>query len=236
MGSVSGNDQENERQLMMLSSTEENYIKAIFKLSGREKSSVSTNAIAENLQTSAASVTDMIKRLAEKKYVKYAKYKGTRLTPSGEQVATTLIRKHRLWEVFLVDKLSFTWDEVHEIAEELEHIQSKLLVERLDAFLDFPKVDPHGDPIPDAQGNFADQQKVPLSELDAGEEGVIIGVNDTSSEFLQHLDRIGVGLGTAIKVLEKVDYDDSRVIQVNGESERAISNMVSQNLLVKSSG
>lgn len=217
----------------MLSPTEENYLKSIYKLSTRKQITVSTNAIAEALQTSAASVTDMIKRLAEKELVIYAKYKGTRLTPAGEKVAKTLIRKHRLWEVFLVEKLGFTWDEVHEVAEHLEHIPSRQLIERLDEFLGFPKVDPHGDPIPDSEGNIQEQAKAPLSDLNAGQCGVVIGVKDTSSEFLQYLDRVGIGLGTSLEVIDCISYDDSKIIQPMGGSEFSISSMVAQNLLIQ---
>ncbi len=218
----------------MLSSTEENYIKSIFKLSGRSHKNVSTNAIADDLQTSAASVTDMIKRLSEKNMVEYAKYKGTVLTREGEAVAKLLIRKHRLWEVFLVQHLGFNWDEVHEIAEQLEHIQSQTLTEKLDEFLQFPKVDPHGDPIPDAEGNIIYEEQLPLAEFKVGESGVIIGVKDTSSSFLQHLDKIGIGLGSRIEVKEEVEYDKSRVITIDGKKERAISNQVALNLLMQS--
>lgn len=218
----------------MLSSTEENYIKSIFKLSGRSHKNVSTNAIADDLQTSAASVTDMIKRLSEKNMVEYAKYKGTVLTREGEAVAKLLIRKHRLWEVFLVQHLGFNWDEVHEIAEQLEHIQSQTLTEKLDEFLQFPKVDPHGDPIPDADGNIIYEEQLPLAEFKVGESGVIIGVKDTSSSFLQHLDKIGIGLGSRIEVKEEVEYDKSRVITIDGKKERAISNQVALNLLMQS--
>jgi DtxR family Mn-dependent transcriptional regulator len=171
--------------------------------------------------------------LAEKELVIYTKYKGTKLTSSGEKVAKTLIRKHRLWEVFLVEKLGFTWDEVHEVAEHLEHIPSKQLIERLDEFLGFPRVDPHGDPIPDAEGNIHEQAKAPLSDLDPGQRGVVIGVKDTSSEFLQYLDRMGLGLGSAIQVVECIAYDDSRLIKPLGGNEFSISSMVAQNLLVQ---
>jgi DtxR family transcriptional regulator, Mn-dependent transcriptional regulator len=128
--------------------SEENYLKAIYHLSKEEDESVSTNALAERLETTAASVSDMLKKLAKKELIEYKKYQGVNISEKGKRVALQIIRKHRLWEVFLVEKLSFNWDEVHEIAEQLEHIDSPTLVKRLDEFLGYPKFDPHGDPIP----------------------------------------------------------------------------------------
>ena len=136
------------------STAEENYLKAIFKITEKEGKTATTNAIAAALNTTAASVTDMLKRLAEKDLINYEKYRGVQLSSGGEQIATILIRKHRLWEVFLVNKLGFAWDEVHELAEQLEHIQGEALVERLDEYLGRPQFDPHGDPIPDAEGRW----------------------------------------------------------------------------------
>ena len=198
-----------------ISYTEENYLKAIFKISEKEGKAASTNAISGEMQTSAASVTDMIKRLSEKELINYERYKGVTLTPSGNKLATSLIRKHRLWEVFLVEKLGFSWDEVHEIAEQLEHIQSIELVKRLDEFLGHPRFDPHGDPIPDADGNFAFRKQVPLNDLKPSESGVIVGVQDHSTSFLQYLDRLSLVLGTEVKVLEKFEYDESMKILLN---------------------
>ena len=164
----------------MQSYTEENYLKVIYHLS-EISHPVQTNAIADRIQTKAASVTDMIKKLSEKELVHYVKYQGVTLTEKGKLTAINIVRKHRLWEVFLVDKLNFKWDEVHEVAEELEHIQSNLLIERLDEFLDFPKVDPHGDPIPDKNGNFAEMTFTKLSKLKNGDKGNITGVSEHSS-------------------------------------------------------
>lgn len=216
-----------------LSHTEENYLKAIFKISERDGESVSNNAISVEMQTSAASVTDMIGRLSKKKLVHYQKHRGVNLTEEGRKVATHLVRKHRLWESFLVEKLHFNWDEVHEIAEQLEHIRSKVLVERLDEFLGFPRFDPHGDPIPDADGNFAVRKQVPLAELRNGETAVIVGVQDHASTFLQYLDRIHLGLGTQIEMLEHFEYDESVKIKRGPGEELVLSKKVSQNLFVQ---
>lgn len=216
-----------------LSHTEENYLKAIFKIGERDGESVSNNAISTEMQTSAASVTDMIGRLSKKELVHYQKHRGVSLTEDGRRVATHLVRKHRLWESFLVDKLHFTWDEVHEIAEQLEHIRSRVLVERLDEFLGFPRFDPHGDPIPDADGNFAERKQVLLAELQQGEKGIVVGVQDHAPSFLQYLDRVKLGLGAQIELLEYFEYDESVNIKRFPEGELVLSKKVSQNLFVQ---
>jgi DtxR family Mn-dependent transcriptional regulator len=218
----------------MVSSTEENYLKAIFKISEKESAPASTNSIATEMKTSAASVSDMIKRLAEKELVIYEKWKGVTLQEQGKRIATGLIRRHRLWEVFLVDKLNFSWDEIHPIAEELEHIKSDELAMRLDEFLGFPKFDPHGDPIPDENGNFTFRKQILLSEF-KGQKGNIVGVDEHSTQFLQYLDRLELTLGTPIELLERVEYDGSIRIRIKGETEQIISNKVAQNLYVKAS-
>ena len=217
----------------MLSSTEENYLKAIYKLSEKTADAVSTNAIAARMETSAASVTDMIKRLSEKELVHYEKYKGVRLTENGKQKATLLIRKHRLWETFLVEKLNFSWDEVHPMAEELEHIQSDELVNRLDAFLGNPKFDPHGDPIPDREGNIASNNHIPLAELAFGGRAVIVGVKDHTPAFLRYVEQLRLVLGTRIAIIEKFEYDQSIRLLVDDTQEVVITQKVSNNLFVK---
>ncbi len=217
----------------MLSHTEENYLKVIYKISSTEQKTVSTNAISKDIQTSAASVTDMLKRLAEKKLINYEKYKGATLTKSGQKIANTLIRRHRLWEVFLVDKLNFNWDEVHDIAEELEHINSKDLIDRLDNYLGHPKFDPHGDPIPDEDGKYTLRQQTCLIDMKVGEKGVIVGVQEHSTPFLQYLDRLNLRLGLSIELLEKFDYDESIRIMLNGNSEQILTQKVVQNLLIQ---
>lgn len=216
----------------MNSFTEENYLKAIFKLS-KGKTEVSTNAVAAEMDTKASSVTDMLKKLADKKLVNYAPYKGVNLTETGKQIAISIVRKHRLWEVFLVDKLNFKWDEVHDIAEQLEHIQSNELVERLDHFLENPKYDPHGDPIPDKDGNIARHKELTLADLNIGEKGVIVGVKEHSKSFLNYLDQLELVLGTEVDVIDKVEFDNSMTLKINEKLNSTVSNQASKNLYIK---
>lgn len=211
---------------------EENYLKAIFKLSGKEKAAVSTNAIAEELETKASSVTDMIKKLTEKDLVNYQKYKGTSLTKKGHSIAVHIVRKHRLWEVFLVNKLNFQWDEVHDVAEQLEHIKSPKLVEHLDSFLGFPQYDPHGDPIPNSQGEFPKSFSSPLMEVNIGHKGQVVGVSQDNPAFLQYLDKLQIQLGSQIEVMEKVAFDNSLEVQINGKAAH-ISAEVAKNILIR---
>jgi DtxR family Mn-dependent transcriptional regulator len=217
----------------MLSFVEENYLKAIYHLSEGGHAQVSTNAIADAIQTKPASVSDMIQRLDRKGVINYTKYQGVKVTEEGQEAALKVIRKHRLWEVFLVEHLNFSWDEVHEVAEQLEHIKSPILIERLDAFLGHPKVDPHGDPIPDAKGVIKAKPQQPLQELGVGSDGVIRAVKDTSPAFLQHLDKLGAQLGAKVKVMEKVEFDNSMQIQIDQSPPVFISNQVAENLLVQ---
>jgi DtxR family Mn-dependent transcriptional regulator len=212
--------------------SEENYLKAIWKLIGNSTETVSTNDIAAIVKTKAASVTDMLKKLADKKLIGYQPYKGVTLTAKGKRVAVEVVRKHRLWEVFLVDQLDFKWDEVHDIAEQLEHIQSEALTEKLDKFLGFPRVDPHGDPIPDKAGKISDQQQIPLAKLETGKKGIMSGVADHSSLFLQFLDKNGIQLGDKIENLAITDYDQSMSISINGKRAVHISHEVAKNILV----
>ncbi|TRO67288.1 metal-dependent transcriptional regulator [Christiangramia sabulilitoris] len=216
----------------MFSLSEENYLKAIFHLENSYKGGVSTNALAEEMQTKASSVTDMIKRLSDKDLVNYKKYQGVKLSSAGKSAAIEVIRKHRLWEVFLVEKLGFNWDEVHEVAEQLEHIKSEKLTNELDKFLEFPKRDPHGDPIPDAQGNFSVANRALLSDLEEQQTGICVGVKDSSTEFLQYLDKNQISLGKEIRVLEKEEFDQSMLIEMDG-NELMISNLISANLFIK---
>ncbi|CAM1345925.1 metal-dependent transcriptional regulator [Tenacibaculum crassostreae] len=218
----------------MFSQSEENYIKAMYHLAANSKKGISTNAIANKLDTKASSVTDMIKKLSEKEVVVYKKYQGVTLTEFGKKTAVSIIRKHRLWEVFLVDKLNFSWDEVHEVAEQLEHIKSPKLINELDAFLGYPKRDPHGDPIPDSEGNLQVIEKSLLSTFKKGEQGVCVGVDDSSSEFLQFLDKQGIALGKQIKVLNIEPFDGSLQIEINQE-ELTISNKIASNLYMQKS-
>ncbi len=218
---------------MTTSTAEENYLKAIFKIAEKENKAVLTNAIAAAMNTAAASVTDMLKRLAEKRLIEYEKYKGVVLTQEGSRMATLLIRKHRLWEVLLVEKLGFAWDEVHDLAEQLEHVQGDDLVHRLDAFLGYPRFDPHGDPIPDAQGRWTYRKQQRLSLLQPGERGVVTGVDDHAASFLQYLDQIGLGLGVEMQLAGRTDYDQSVQVRISDGPEVTLSEKVAQNLFVK---
>ncbi len=216
----------------MFSQSEENYIKTIYHLALVSDKGITTNAIAKMLVTKASSVTDMIKKLSDKEVVIYKKYQGVTLTDLGKKTATNIIRKHRLWEVFLVEKLNFSWDEVHEVAEQLEHIQSPKLIDELDVFLGQPKTDPHGDPIPDKEGNLPQIQKSLLATLHKNEQGVCVGVNDTSSEFLRFLDKQEIALGQHIEVLDKEPFDDSFLVKIN-EKKMTISNKVANNIYIQ---
>src|SRR6478609_2594447 len=215
----------------MLSLTEENYLKAIYHLSDGGAKAVLTNEIAESLVTKAASVTDMIKKLSVKNVISYEKYYGVKITKQGKAQALMIIRKHRLWETFLVQQLQFSWDEVHEVAEQLEHIQSPLLIEKLDAFLGFPSVDPHGEPIPDKNGKIKIQASVMLCDLVPGYKGTIVAVKDSDSHLLKYLDKIGATPGKKIKLLGKEEYDDSLEIELENVKV-SISKIVSQKILV----
>jgi len=217
----------------MNSFTEENYLKAIFKLGSKSSDGVSTNSIAQALNTKASSVTDMIKKLSDKKLVNYKKYKGVDLTNKGKEIAVSIIRNHRLWEVFLVEKLNFKWDEVHDLAEDLEHIKSEKLTDQLDAFLEFPKYDPHGDPIPDKDGNINRHQDITLADLKKNEQGVVVGVKEHSKSYLNYLESTNLVLGTQIKVTEIIDFDKSMSITVNKKTTANISHQASKNLIIK---
>ncbi len=215
-----------------LSFTEENYLKAIYHLSDGGNYSVNTNSLAESMNTSPASANDMVKRLAQKKLIGHQKYKGATLQKKGEEIALRIIRKHRLWEVFLVEKLSFKWDEVHEIAEQLEHIQSPLLIRRLDEFLGYPTIDPHGDPIPNEHGEMKKTIKAAISELPVGTKGIIVSVNNDDSALLKHLDQINVQLGAKVKIIDRMDFDKSVSIKIDEFEHQYISKLIADNIMV----
>lgn len=212
--------------------SEENYLKVIYHLSLVSPKGINTNAIAGMLDTKASSVTDMLKKLSEKDLVSYVKYQGVSLTEKGLYSAKMIVRKHRLWEVFLVEKLKFSWDEVHEIAEELEHIKSEKLVNKLDVFLGFPEFDPHGDPIPNANGEIKKLQKKLLSEAELKVPCQCVGVKDTSVDFLQFLDKKNIALGTTITIVEKEPFDETLKIEINSKII-TISNKIASNLYVQ---
>ncbi|EGD34472.1 metal-dependent transcriptional regulator [Capnocytophaga sp. oral taxon 338] len=212
--------------------SEENYLKIIYHLSHEENMEVTTNAIAEAMQTKASSVTDMLKKLHEKGWVEHKRYQGVSLTEKGKKNALFVIRKHRLWEVFLAEKLHFSWEEIHEIAEQLEHIQSDKLIEKLDKFLLYPEKDPHGDPIPDKFGNVPQFKSELLSLLKKGESGHCVGVKNTSREFLQYLNKIEISIGKEINVLDIQPFDNSLEIQLDGKIFN-ISSIIAENIYVK---
>lgn len=215
----------------MHSVSEENYIKAIYHLQ-KGTALISTNEIAREMSTKPSSVTDMLKKLADKDLAEYVPYKGSRLTSNGVDCAHQIVRKHRLWEVFLVEKLDFSWDEVHEVAEQLEHIQSRKLIDELDKHLGFPRQDPHGDPIPDQDGNYEKIAQVQLSKLNQGDRGTITGVLDTSKEFLKYLDKHEIQLGSHLEILEREDFDDSFIIKTDHKTLH-ISQHIANNIYLK---
>jgi DtxR family Mn-dependent transcriptional regulator len=219
----------------MPSFTEENYLKAIYHLSDAGIKSVLTNELAEAMSTKAASATDMVKKLASKKFISYKKYYGASLTAKGKAEALTVIRKHRLWETFLVQELGFAWDEVHEVAEQLEHIQSKRLIEKIDEFLNYPKTDPHGDPIPDNKGRLQPQHTIVCSQLKEGQQAVITAVKDSDSALLKLLDKIGARPGKKIKIIGREPYDESTEALLDGHKV-FLSKEVCKNILVSGGG
>ena len=219
----------------MPSQSIEDYIKAIWTLSeGQEAGyAVSTNTLASHLMTSQASVSEMYKRLAEKEFIDYVPYRGGSLSPKGHQLAVSLIRKHRLWEVFLHEKLGFGWEEVHDIAEQLEHVNSQELTKRLDAFLDHPSIDPHGDYIPDAEGNIPKQRAMPLVELTVGVYAQVVGVMDSNSKLLSLLSQKGIALGTTLFIQSILPFDDSRVLTLNGDQSIELSYKACELILIQ---
>ncbi len=213
--------------------TEENYLKAIFSIAQKGRQKITITSLASVLQVNAASVVDMLKKLTDKKLINYDKVKGARLTEKGSKVAVTIVRNHRLWEVFLHEKLGYSWDVVHEIAEQLEHIKHEELADRLDQFLGHPEFDPHGDPIPKANGELPKVATTLLSELESGKSGKVAAVKDTSAVFLQYLQQLSIGIGTRLKVLEKIPFDDSIVILIGKEEKKSVSRKFADSLLVE---
>lgn len=219
--------------MTQLTFTEENYVKSIYALQERNASGeVSVNEIAERMQTKPATVTDMLRKLSEKELIHYEKYKKVKLSQGGMQQALQIVRKHRLWETFLYHTLHFSWDEVHEVAEQLEHIHSQKLITRLDEFLGFPKYDPHGDPIPTASGDMPATRAVLLSEVTIPATACrIVAVKDSSSAFLQQLKRFGLEIDVKIRIEERMPYDNSLLIATTGEPF-LISEKIAENILV----
>ena len=215
----------------MNSQSEEDYLKALYHLQ-MESNRVTTNSIADYLKMKPSSVTDMLKKLADKNYVNYQKYKGTSLSKKGKLVALQIIRKHRLWETFLVEKLGFGWGQVHLIAEQLEHIKSEELIEKLDTFLGNPKYDPHGDPIPNEKGRIEKMNQKLLIELKQNQKGIITGVKRGTASLLSYLDKENIKLGDAVKVLEIIEFDGTFIVEIN-KIKLTFSEKICQNLLLE---
>jgi DtxR family Mn-dependent transcriptional regulator len=217
---------------MKYSSSKENYLKAIYHLQSQD-GIVTTNELAGELQTRAASVTDMLKKLKEQKLLNYEPYKGFRLSAEGKKVAVQVVRKHRLWEYFLVEKLNFGWDEVHEIAEELEHVSSRKLVDKLDEFLGFPRIDPHGDPIPDSSGKLERSQQISVMDLPVHVLAQVSGIGDQSTEMLELLKHRNIKLGTWLEVKRKFSFDESVELRIKNASAITISAQMAKNIFVR---
>ncbi|MGV6862305.1 MAG: metal-dependent transcriptional regulator [Putridiphycobacter sp.] len=220
---------------LILSQSEENYLKSIFNLIDKgDDLAVKTNLIAEDLNTKAASVSEMIKKLSEKDLINYQKYKGSNLTSKGKKIAIQVIRKHRLWETFLVEKLNFNWDEVHEIAEQLEHIRSPKLTDKLSVFLGHPKFDPHGDPIPNEKGIFPIHDSIfKLKDLRLNQSAVVVKIGSDNKDLLSYLTANQIGIHTQLKCLEKVDFDESMKLSLENGQTINLSKKVIKNIYVK---
>ena len=215
----------------MISKTVENYLKNIFLLSENNKV-VTTNEISRKLKIKASSASDMLKKMKDKGLLNYEKYNGVSLTVKGKKIATTIVRKHRLWETFLVKKLNFNWGEVHEVAEQLEHIKSEDLINKLDKFLNYPKFDPHGEPIPSKDGAIPNRDTIPLNKLNSGDIGLVMGVNLDEKEFLDYLTKLNIRIGTKIEIKDKIDFDQSLNIRIENNNYH-ISYEVAKHLLIK---
>ncbi len=220
---------------LMLSDTEENYLKALLRITVEQDNAgeAGTNQLAGKLNVRPATATDMLKKLKEKQLVNYQKYGKISLTDTGRDLAVAIVRKHRLWETFLFDKLGFSWDEVHDVAEQLEHIKSEKLVERLDKFLGYPQFDPHGDAIPTADGDYVNEARLTLAEANVGKTYTTIAVKDNTPSFLQYLSQLGIGIHSQVQVLQKYEFDHSMTLGVDS-TKINISDKVAQNIYCKS--
>jgi DtxR family Mn-dependent transcriptional regulator len=216
---------------MKLSESEENYIKSIYNLQEKTEK-VNTNSLANFLNTSAASITDMLKKLKSKKLLEYKKYYGFRLNDAGNKEALKIIRRHRLWEYFLVAKLGMEWEKVHDIAEELEHVSSSELINKLDNYLGNPKIDPHGDPIPDEKGKIAVLKQKALKDLPIKQSAIVSSVSNQTTEMMEMLNHYGIGIGSQIKVLKAFEFDGSLQIKIAKKPECIISGMAAKNIFV----
>jgi len=220
--------------MLNYTTSEENYIKAIYHLQ-KVDGMVTTNELAAELESKPASITDMMKKLKAKKLLNYQPYQGFRLTADGTKVALGIIRRHRLWEFFLAEKLKFTWDEVHEVAEDLEHVSNKKLIDKLDEYLGFPRIDPHGDPIPDANGKIEISKKICITELAVNTISTVASVSDHSSEILELLEHKKIAIGTKVEVKKKFEFDNSLEIKINRRPVITISEQLAKNIFVYTS-
>lgn len=216
----------------MITLAEENYLKGILGIILKTNKRASTSSIANEICTTPASVSDMLKKLQQKKLINYRKYHGVSLSVKGNKIAISVIRKHRLWETFLVKKLHFNWEEVHDLAEQLEHIKSKNLIKKLDAFLGYPKFDPHGEPIPTENGELPFSNTIPLNEIKVKAKGKVMGVTIDKKSFLQYLTKLNIKIGTKIELIEKISFDQSLIINID-DTNTHISNDVAKYLLIK---
>ena|SRR5271166_4771221 len=216
----------------MLTTIEENYLKVIYHLGNNGKQKVSATIIASSFGINPASVIDMLKKLTKEKLIDYDKVNGVKLTDSGMHIALLTVRKHRLWELFLQEKLGYSWDEVHEIAEQLEHIQDEKLADRLDKLLGYPQFDPHGESIPDSKGQMPEMKLKTLQEVEIGKDYKVVSVKDTSKLFLKYLQRLHIKIGAIIKVIEKIDFDGSMIILIENSTQVTVSEKLTESLLV----
>lgn len=218
----------------MLSYTEENYLKALFRITheNNRKTEAGTNELAAQLGVKPATVNDMLKKLKEKKLIDYEKYGKIRMTPKGLKAGVEVLRKHRLWETFLYEKLDFSWDEVHEVAEQLEHIQSAKLIEALDKFLDYPQFDPHGDVIPNARGEMKHVYELTLADMEPGQQCKMVAVKDNSAPFLQYVIELGLGINNRIKLISRSSFDDMLLIEVD-KKRKGVSLKFAENIYVE---
>ncbi len=216
----------------MQTHTEENYLKSIYLLGENGKEKVNPTSLAVSLGNNPASVIDMLKKLTEKKLIVYDKINGAKLTDSGMNVALMTVRKHRLWEMFLQEKLGYSWDEVHEIAEQLEHVQDERIADRLDKFLGYPQFDPHGEAIPDSSGQMPEIKLKTLQDVEIGKDYKVVSLKDTSKLFLQYLQRLNIKIGAIIKVIEKIDFDGSFIIIIENSAKASVSQKFTESIFV----
>ena len=217
--------------LIMKSLNEENYLKAIFHLIDKDDT-FTVNELSKMLNIKMPSVNSMMKKFSQKNWVIYESYKPIKITALGKKEAVHVVRKHRLTEMFLVEKMGFGWEVVHEIAEQLEHIHSEIFFDKMDELLNYPKVDPHGEPIPDKQGNIIQQNLTKLSECKAGNSAILSAVIDSSDEFLTYLNHRNLSLNSELKILEVEKFDQSMKIEFSGKTE-TLSEMVCDKILVQ---